>query len=194
MEGGVKNRNLVFAIEGRDFQTLEGFKKEHGDCLEKHPNMTAAQYEYSFIPDGVGVITKVTCCCGKSVLLSAGYDETLWGPDREPGFHVYPEEDKTAKILKILKEIQKRPGLFFGNKGSYRDLRIFLGGLSQGLYMDADESFWIDLEGDAYEGFSALTDEREYSDREKFDLYLDAIFKAAERKCPEYLKDMGVDT
>ena len=109
-----------------------------------------------------------------------------------PVFQVYPEEDKTATILKRLKDIQKRPGLFFGNKGSYRDLRIYLGGISQGLHMYKDDIFWTSLEDDIFKEFTAITDEKDYSDKELFDIYLKTVFDVAEKECPQYLKDKNV--
>ena len=184
---------VEFVIEGEDLQQLNRFKKEHKGCPEKYGGMTAAQFEYRFVSDGFGILTTVTCCCGQKVTLSSDYDKTFWGGDHIPVFQVYPEEEKTATILKRLQDIQKRPGLFFGNNGSYRDLRIYLGGISQGMHMYKDEDiFWTSLENDIFREFSAITDEKDYSDNELFDIYLNTVFDVAEKKCPQYLKDKSI--
>lgn len=72
--GGSKDKGLVFTIEGEDYKKLSRFKRQHRKCLEKHPNLTAAQYEYSFIADSPGILSTVTCCCGKHISLSSDYD------------------------------------------------------------------------------------------------------------------------
>ena len=179
-------------IEGEDLQLLNIFKKEHNGCLEKHDGMTPSQYEYKFVSDGFGILKTVTCCCGKSVTLSSEYDKAFWGENHKPVFRVYPEEDKTAAILKRLKEIRKSPGLFFGNQGSYRDLRLYLGGLSQALCMYDEDIFWNSLEADIFNEFTALTDEKDYSDKELFDIYLKTVFEMTKEKCPQYLLDNDI--
>ena len=183
---------MEFVIDGDDLRQLERFKKEHEGCLEKHGGMIPAQYEYRFVSDGFGILKTVTCCCGKSVTLSSEYDKAFWGESHKPVFHVYPEEDKTAAILKRLKEIQKRPGMFFGNQGSYRDLRIYLGGILQALCIYNEDIFWRSLEADTFKEFTALTNEKNYSDKELFDIFLKTVFEVAEKKCPQYLQDKGI--
>lgn len=186
-----KTKNVEFVIEGEDLQKLNRFKKEHKGCPEKH-GMTPAHYEYRFVSDGFGILKTVTCCCGKSVTLSSEFDKAFWGVKHKPVFQVYPDEDSTATILKRLKEIQKRPGMFFGNQGSYRDLRIYLGGISHVLYMSNKDVFWKSLEDDVYKEFGVLLDEKDYSDKELFDIYLKTVFEVAEKKCPQYLQDKGI--
>jgi len=183
---------VEFVIGGEDLQQLNRFKKEHKGCLERHGGMTPAQYEYRFVSDGFGILKTVTCCCGKSVTLSSEYDKAFWGDMHKPVFRVYPEEDRTAAILKRLKEIQRRPGMFFGNQGSYRDLRIYLGGISQALCMYNEDIFWSSLDAEAFNEFTALTDEKDYSDKELFDIYLKTVFGVAEKRCPQYLRDKDI--
>ena len=190
--GEKKDNRIVFTIEGEDYKKLSNFMSQHSKCLEKHPNMTIAQYEYSFIADSLGTLSTVTCCCGKHISFSSDFDLALETVKLKPEFQVYPEENTTAEILKRLKLIQGRPGLFFDNNGSYRDLRLYLGGIDEVLRLNSEEVFWIALEGEVYKEFRALTDVKEYSDKEMFDMFLKTVFEVAERKCPEYLYDMRV--
>ena len=71
-------------------------------------------------------------------------------------------------------------------------MRIYLGGISHVLYMSNKDVFWKSLEDDVYKEFGVLLDEKDYSDKELFDIYLKTVFEVAEKKCPQYLQDKGI--
>ena len=54
----IKARKISFTIENGDYDKLKKFQMDHANCLEKYPNMTGAQFKYSFVPDGLGVFTR----------------------------------------------------------------------------------------------------------------------------------------
>lgn len=64
-----------FMICGADFDKPKDFQNEHERCLMDHyPNITGAQYKYTFIEDGLGVFKQVQCCCGAHIDLVGDYD------------------------------------------------------------------------------------------------------------------------
>lgn len=65
---------MIFEISGNDLIKLQNFQLKHEDCLYKHPNISCAQYEYTFVPDGFGVFKVVKCICGESIILTDDYD------------------------------------------------------------------------------------------------------------------------
>ncbi len=55
---------IHFGIVGEDVRRLKEFKKQHEKCFEKHHDVSGAQYEYCFIPTGLGTVITVKCPCG----------------------------------------------------------------------------------------------------------------------------------
>ena len=51
---------MYFEIIGNDLKKLEEFQKKHEQCIFGNPNISCAQYEYSFIPDGSGALIRYT--------------------------------------------------------------------------------------------------------------------------------------
>ena len=62
---------IAFSITDQgELLKLQLFKKEHEKCRDKYPDVTGALFVYEVIPTGIGLAWKVTCSCGKQLLLS----------------------------------------------------------------------------------------------------------------------------
>jgi len=65
-----KNKQKIsFEISGDDYIKFKVFERTHKRCIDNYPDVSGAQYEFSFIPSGLGVFKTVTCSCGETLLL-----------------------------------------------------------------------------------------------------------------------------
>jgi hypothetical protein len=60
-------KNVTFKIEGEQYAKLMKFVEEHKSCR----GLSAGEkFNFNFIPSLIGLITTVSCTCGKSIDLS----------------------------------------------------------------------------------------------------------------------------
>lgn len=71
--------SITFEIMGNDLKNLKRFRRQHKNCLK---GTACEQFEYSFTPSGLGLVTCVKCSCGQTLYLgdfmdydSGEYDE-----------------------------------------------------------------------------------------------------------------------
>ena len=189
-------KKIEFIIEGKDYEKLEAFKKKHENCLDKHPNMTGGHYNYNFTVDGLGVLKKVTCVCGKSVYLDADYNfDCGEGKLTQKRFQVVPEDQKTEEIIRILFSMQKRPGMYFGSsdRRSYSLINMFLAGYGCGARaVDEEEIYWGTMDLEVREEFWRMTNGKTFSDQEEFDIFFEALELVLKRDYPQYIKETGL--
>lgn len=183
---------IDFCIEGRDFEKLEKFHKQHKDCLAKYPNMTAAQYKYSFIEDNFGTLKSCKCVCGKAITMSADYNFSF-REDEECKLKVVPEDAKTKEIVHILQSMYKRPAMYFGKTRSYIALRALLFGYGMGVSTQGEEEcYWAtDLGFEVDEELGKLIEGREFTDEEMFDNFFEAFNLVINRDYPQYVEHKG---
>ena len=136
------DKKIEFIIAGKEYEKLKKFHRKHKKCLEKHPNMTGAQYSYSFIEDGLGTLKSCKCVCGKAITMSADYNLTF-NEDEECKLAVVPEDYKTEEVVRILQSMCVRPVMYFGKTRSYVALRAFLFGYAAGVQAQGEkECYW----------------------------------------------------
>lgn len=192
------SNEINFFINGNDLKKLNAFKRRHKECFDKYPNMTGAQFEYRFIPDGMGIFKTVTCSCGKSISLTNDYNMFLESNedesfDIEKPVHICPEDERIFIILEWLMQARKHPELFNFNKGSYKDLSFFVRGLSMGANLLSDESSeWYSILDIVDKEFIDYTKDKRYSDQKKYNLWLDILFKRIKKDYPRYALDLGL--
>ena len=90
---GMADDELTFRIEGKDLKNLKKFKKQHKKCTQ---GMTGEQFEYSFVPTGMGMLTTVSCSCGQELTLGNFMDHDAGEYDEEK-HRVLTEEDHKNK-------------------------------------------------------------------------------------------------
>lgn len=133
---------MQFEITGSDLEKFEEFKVRHEKCLEEYPNISCAQFEYSFAPDGFGVFKSVTCVCGESISLTGDYDlcdeMPFRGEKKEP-------ENYDKALIDMLLEIEKRPAMFFLKNPSWMEFKFFIAGLTKANRLRAQYDKAIDL-------------------------------------------------
>ena len=151
---------MSFEITGSDYKKLEAFRSDHEKCLQ---DMTGAQYEYSFIPTGIGTFITVTCSCGEKLLLS---NETF-GDFGVPS----PKTSVAETMLKIVRNAEKRPALFLGEKSGKR-LQTWLTGMSVYAYNTGhvEEAFFDKISKVAGKWREICTSEN-LNDEECFDAF-----------------------
>lgn len=180
---------ITFSIEGKDFEKLEKFQKKHKNCIEKYPNMTGAQYSYSFINDSMGTLKSCKCVCGKSITMDSDYNMSL-DDNTECRLRVVPDDTKTTEIVRILKSMQVRPSLYFGGFHSYRTLRAFLFGYSEGVRTQGDECYWeSDMLNEVDEELGKMTDGKKYTDEEMFTKFFEAFASVLKRDYPQFIME-----
>ncbi len=154
------DRKMIFEITGKDLKNLKEFQIKHEQCIYKHPNISCAQYEYSFIPDGFGVFKIVKCICGESISLTSDYD---LGNDMP--FHGIKKEPKdyNKDLLARLLDIEKRPGMFFGKTPDWCEFSCFLKGILSSNIIQAKyfDSIDLDLTNEIAEMLFEVRDEIE---------------------------------
>lgn len=184
-------KRISFSIEGKDYDKLKQFEHEHQGCLEKHPNMTAAQFEYSFVPDGLGVCATVTCTCGKSIVLDDGYNLFIDKKQKNdaPRFQVVPEDSKILEIVKFLLCARKRPNLYFGTQPTYSSLSVFLSGYGLGTRTINEEGYWSKMKWDVDAEFQRTIENKGYSDEEQFNIYLEVFETVLHRDYSQYVME-----
>jgi len=133
---------MIFEISGNDLIKLQNFQLKHEDCLYKHPNISCAQYEYTFVPDGFGVFKVVKCICGESIILTDDYDLGCDTPFQE----IKKEpKDYNKDLIARLFDIEKRPGMFFGKNPSWYIFSWFVKGMMDSSRMQAKYYDSVDL-------------------------------------------------
>lgn len=184
----MRERKKEFIIDGKDYEKLEKFHKEHKHCLEKHPNMTGAQYKYSFINDGLGTLKSCKCVCGKSITMSSDYNLSF-DEDEECKLKVVPEDAKTREVVRILQSMHVRPGMYFGKTRSYIALRSFLFGYGAGVRAQGEEEcYWsTDLGYEVDEMFFSEVKDKDYSDEELFNKFFEVFDNVIRNDYPQYI-------
>lgn len=177
-----------FVIDGNDYETLLEFQKKHKLCVSKFPNMTGAQYQYTFMEDGLGTFKQVKCCCGEHIDLTAEYDASII-PDNHQ-FQVLTEDQGTQKTLRILMNMKKRPRMFMGRK-SYQMINSFLYGLAIGICgMRTSEEYelacWSEIEPFINESMLPKVNSEEYSDEQLFDIFFETLEEVICERFPQF--------
>ena len=96
---------IEFEISGNDFKNLKKFRKQHEDCL---CGFDGGQFEYSFVPTGMGTLISVKCSCGQTLELGTfmynelqEYDEHKNRPLTEADHNNKRFEDAANRILLV---------------------------------------------------------------------------------------------
>jgi len=192
MEQIMKERKH-FEICGKNFEKLAHFQKEHEVCKNKFPNVTGAQYQYTFIEDGLGVFAQVKCCCGKHIDLDGDYD--LQNSLDKPSFQIYADDQKTRRIIKQLFQIKKRPRMFM-LEPSYAVLNAFLYGIACGIHEgkvsedseDYEVICWSEIEPYVNELILTKKNSNKFSDEELFYIYFEMLELVIRESFPQYIE------
>lgn len=192
MEQIMKERKH-FEIWGKDFEKLAYFQKEHEVCKIKFPNVTGAQYQYTFIEDGLGVFAQVKCCCGKHIDLDGNYD--LQNSSDKPSFQIYADDKKTGRIIKQLFLIKKRPKMFM-LEPSYAVLNTFLYGIAFGIHEgkagedseDYEVICWSEIEPYVNELMLPKKNSNKFSDEEMFYMFFEILEQVICEHFPQYVE------
>ena len=182
-----ENRKIIITIEGEDYDKLEAFEKEHENCIYKYPNMSGGNFMIEAVADGFGMFKSVTCVCGESVHLTGEYDLRV-DLDKKPVFQVVPEDPETEELLKMLLWMKRRPGLFYGKKRDLALLTNFISGFECAAKLHNKNMGWSHIHEKLYREYTQLTDGKDYSEEEQFQLYLDTLEKVLHHDFPEYAK------
>ncbi|MDY5775765.1 MAG: hypothetical protein SPK14_08045 [Lachnospiraceae bacterium] len=180
-------KEIIFVIKGTDVEKVAAFKEKHENCLEKHPNMTCAQYEYSFVLDGFGVLASVTCVCGESIVLDNDYSFSLKTGERN--FEVIPEDKETLQIVKYLLNMKRRPGMYFGKDKSISCLRSWLAGYQMALVNTGKNMYWNEMRVDVELEYNKEIQGKGYDNEELFDAYLNALENTLQRKYRKFAEE-----
>ncbi len=186
-------KNLEFIIEGSDLEKLKKFQKEHKNCITKFPNMTGANFEYTFIPDGLGLFKTVECVCGKRLNLASEYELSFDDENKEiiPKIENIAPDDTCRNYLKWLFNIYVRPGLFFGSTKNicYNYIAILTWGYRMALNPSPEAPF-SKLEYKIQKSLSKKMWDKDFKNTpESFDLYFENLIKVIEENYPQY-KDL----
>ena len=105
------NDKIQFEISGNDYKNLKKFRKQHRNCPQ---GMTGEQFEYAFVPTGLGTMISVKCSCGQILYLGDFLDYES-GEYDEKKSRVLTEQDHRNKqfeevAIHILR--MKDPGMF----------------------------------------------------------------------------------
>ncbi len=175
---------IDFSITGEEFSRVQRFREDHKGCIEKHPNMTGAQFEYCFSEDGLGLFKTVTCVCGESISLTADYDGTV----ANKPFQVVPANKETVDLVKLTLSLQKRPGMLTGKEleRSYKVLHAYLAGRScyDDLYRELLWRATIRLEKGS--------DSKEYTDEELYDKFFICFEDVLREEYPIFTAENGI--
>ncbi len=57
-------KTITFQIKGRDYDKVQEFLEQHRDCDK---DCSGANFEYIFVPSGLGVFSFVKCSCGATL-------------------------------------------------------------------------------------------------------------------------------
>ncbi len=158
---------IVFEITGNDFENVKKFRNQHKDCFQ---GMAGEQFEYSYIPTGLGTAISVKCSCGQVIKLGdfLDYDSGEYNEDQN---RVSTEEDKKNEkfeeaALRILQ--MKNPRLCRMAFGKDQDFDLIYMISTYGIASLADERIgkcilWMnrrDTNGKRIENYKNL-DEKE---------------------------------
>lgn len=183
----MEREKLTFTIEGNDVEKVNAFKRKHEKCLQEHPNMTGAHYEYSFTPDGLGILASIKCVCGDYIILDDDYNLTT--ETGEKNFEVVPKDDETLFIVKSLLNMKRRPGMYFGKEKSILCLKYWLIGFQMAMIKMGKEIYWNEMRGEIERAYDTKVKGQEYSDEELFDVYLDTFEDILRSNYRQYAKE-----
>ena len=64
---------ISFEVSGHDLELIRKFRERHLNCAR---GVAGEQFEYSFVPSGLGVAAEVRCSCGEVLELGdfTGFD------------------------------------------------------------------------------------------------------------------------
>ena len=115
------NDNISFEINGNDYINLKKFQKQHTDCCS---GMAGEQFEYTFIPSGLGLAISVKCSCGQTLTLGDFMDYDS-GEYSEKDHRVLTDNDRQNKnfeeAVKLILQM-KNPRIYkmaFGEEQSF---------------------------------------------------------------------------
>ena len=184
--------NKTFVIDGEDYKKLMEFKKKHEKCWERHPNLTGGPgLQYSYVEDSIGILKSVRCICGATCFMTDDYDLTVDKLPIKP-FRVIPEDRKTAELIRLLRSVDKRPGMYFGKVRSYTMLRVLLFAYSYGANITGEEFHWASMDTEILDEMQKITSDREYSDEEQYYKFFEAFKTVLNRDYTEYLQELGI--
>ena len=67
----IGNNNMEFYLTEEDVKKYRAWLKEHNEiCPIKYEGAIGGKITFQFTPTGLGIITKVICCCGKELNLT----------------------------------------------------------------------------------------------------------------------------
>ena len=112
---------ISFEIDGNDLKNVKKFRKQHKNCFQ---GMNGEQFEYSFMPTGLGLAASVKCSCGQKLTIGSFMDYDFGEYDEYENRVLTEEDHKNKKfedaVLRILQ--MKSPRLFrigFGKDQSF---------------------------------------------------------------------------
>lgn len=86
---------IEFEITGNDLKNVKKFRKQHKNCPK---GMACEQFEYSFIPTGLGLVISVKCSCGQKLILGNFMDYESGEYDKYKNRVLTEEDHKKEKF------------------------------------------------------------------------------------------------
>ncbi|SCX09452.1 hypothetical protein SAMN02910339_01342 [Lachnospiraceae bacterium YSD2013] len=94
--------NISFEISGKDFKHLKKFRRQHKNCRQ---GFTGEQFEYSFVPTGMGTLISVKCSCGQTLELGTFMDNELQEYDEHKSRPLMEADHKNKRFEDAAKRI-----------------------------------------------------------------------------------------
>ncbi len=118
---------LTFEIEGNDLDNLRKFCKQHKDCPR---GMTGEQFEYCFVPTGIGLAVSVKCSCGQVLRLGNFMDYSSGEYDELTNRYLTEEDRRNGTFEEAVRRVLtlKNPRLFrlsFGRERNFETIYAF---------------------------------------------------------------------
>ncbi len=106
-------------------------------------------------------------------------------------------DHKTYKIINTLMGMKNRPGMYFKSGSYYDQLQAFLYGYAVGTNLNESEDVivWSEIANEVDRSIEKKYEGREFemlSDQERYDSYLDVIFKTFSEQYPESAAKLGL--
>lgn len=110
--------------------------------------------------------------------------EGIFYPEQEVWGNDITEDTKTIEIIRTLRNMHVKPGLYFGKQRSYLALKAFLFGFRMGI-LEKEKCRWVkEIEYKVWDELLILTEDKDYSEEEMFDKYFEVFEGVLKRDYP----------